>query len=418
MRNLIVLLIAALLGYVGQKSGVSEAEPVWALGMLLILASLGAEMAERIGLPSVVGCAAAGLVLGPYGSRLISPEALTRLELVRVLAVGWIAIQIGAGLRDMPEAFVRKVSVLAAFVTFASCALTVCVLLAIGVPVLPSITLGIIASSFGPFALFSMNGQSDLISMLMAASVMSVFALWSLLAFGVEVLGPSGRTISAVLPILEFLGAIGLGCCLAVVLKHLAPRLASPTSRILGILGAILLLVMVSLAFTLNPVLPALVGGVIAARRSIEVRAVMADVHVLSRPLHHLLFALIGAYIGVGADLVLSGRFWPVLLVYVGCMVMGKLFIAAIGVRILKIRESSREPFEIALLPQGVVAFELLRMSRERFVGIEAFQSSWDLICATVTIGLLLGMIVFPVVTRRIARLPGGFPETLSEQAS
>ena len=154
-----------------------------------------------------------------------------------------------------------------------------------------------------------------------------------------------------------------------------------------------------------------------AVHRSREVRALMVAMRPLSRPLNHLLFGIVGAYLGVGVDLLSPGRCCLMFVVYVVCMVIGKPFIAAIGARILKVRESSKEPSAAALLPQGVLAFELLRMSRERFVGIESFQSSWDLVCATVTIGLLLGTLILPGVTRRVARSPGDLPETSSEEA-
>ena len=163
MRNLIVLLLTLLLGYIGKTSGIAAAEPIWALGVLLILTPLGADLAERVGLPSVIGCTAVGLMLGPYGSRLIAPDALAEVEILRVLAVGWIAIQIGAAVLDGPGPPPRTVFTLSAFVTFATCALTAGVLLAARVPVVPAVTLGMIASSVGPFVMFSPDARNGLI---------------------------------------------------------------------------------------------------------------------------------------------------------------------------------------------------------------------------------------------------------------
>jgi len=418
LRNLIVLLITLLLGYLGKTSGIPAAEPIWALGMLLILTPLGAEMAERVGLPSVIGCTAVGLMLGPYGARLIAPEALSEVEILRVLAAGWIAIQIGAAVHEEPGPSMRKVFGLSAFVTWVSCALTAGVLLAAGIPLLPAVTLGMIASSFGPFIMFSPEARRDRIPGVMVAGTVSVFALWSALTLGVEAVGHSTGAVGIVLPVLEFLGAIGLAWCMALTFEVFSPRLVSSASRVLWMFGAILLLGMISHILALNAMLPAVVVGALVMRRSRSARAIIAAARPLSRPLHHLLFGMIGVYLGAGADFASAGRFWPICLAYIACMVMGKMAIGAIGTRLFRVGMSSREPLEAVLLPQGVLTFELLRMSQERFVGLQSFQSSWDLVCTTVTMGLLLGMMVFPVVVRQFARPSVDLSETASEQAS
>ena len=416
MRNLIALLITLLLGYIGKMSGMSSAEPIWALGMLLILTPLGAELAERIGLPPLIGCTAVGLVLGPQGTRLIVPEALAEMEIVRILALGWIAIQMGVSVHESAGPSLRRLFGLASFVTLASCALTSGVLFATGVPLLPAMTLGILAASFGPFILFTQEDWGDLIPGVMLGGVLSIFALWTAIAFGVEAMAPMRRG-TFLLPILEFLGALGLACCLSLVLEHFLPRLTSPTSQVLWMLGVILLLGMICHALALNPILPAIAGGALVARRSRAVRATIATMHGLSRPLHHLLFGMTGVYLSVAADFSSAGTFWPVLLAYITCLIVGKISITAIGTRIFRIRKPYRDSFEFALLPQGILTFEILRTSQEHFVGMRSFQSSWSLVCTTATIGLLLGAMIFPAVFRYFATSPN-LPEVPSEQIS
>ena len=69
----------------------------WGLGTLLLLAFIGQQVAERLGLPPLTGWLVAGFAAGAGGLRLVVPAANPSLLTVQTMALLWLAFQVGLG---------------------------------------------------------------------------------------------------------------------------------------------------------------------------------------------------------------------------------------------------------------------------------------------------------------------------------
>ena len=84
MKNFVVCVIILLLGVLGPQQSL-EFEPVWTLGLLLLLAFLAQQIATYLRLPALFGWIGAGLILGPSLLQTVQPGQFVSLQLVHWL---------------------------------------------------------------------------------------------------------------------------------------------------------------------------------------------------------------------------------------------------------------------------------------------------------------------------------------------
>lgn len=72
--------------------------PLFALGFLVIVGTVGGVVAGFVGLPRLVGYLIAGLLAGPAGVGFIDPKEVKALSLINALALALISLQAGAEL--------------------------------------------------------------------------------------------------------------------------------------------------------------------------------------------------------------------------------------------------------------------------------------------------------------------------------
>ena len=152
MKDLVVAVMALLLGYLGpQRYHPSPFDPLWLLGMVVLVAYSCGQMARGLRLPSMVGWIGAGLVMGSAGLGLVVPETGDMLRLVRDAAVLWIAFQVG--LQVWPLAWLdwKRAGVLLASTLGVCAAVTAGVGFFLPLPWWVALLLGALACAWGPF---------------------------------------------------------------------------------------------------------------------------------------------------------------------------------------------------------------------------------------------------------------------------
>lgn len=152
MRSLAVCAILLAIATLAPPPFVrSVYEPLWAMGLLLLLAVTAQNVAGRLRLPAFVGWVAAALVLGPT---LLSVTSLTRVPLLQVTASFsglWAGLLVGLGV-SWPVARRRRrlpgVVALSTAVTFAALAVAIALVADLPWPVV--LVLAAVGSLWGP----------------------------------------------------------------------------------------------------------------------------------------------------------------------------------------------------------------------------------------------------------------------------
>jgi hypothetical protein len=94
VKNFVVCVIILLLGVLGPQQSL-EFEPVWSLGLLLLLAFLVQQLTTYLRLPALIGWIGAGLILGPSCLQVVQPGQFVSLQLVHIFAALWVGFLVG-----------------------------------------------------------------------------------------------------------------------------------------------------------------------------------------------------------------------------------------------------------------------------------------------------------------------------------
>ena len=121
------------------------------LGIMLLGGLLFGRLAKKVGLPNVTGYLVAGLIVGPYVLKIIPADAASSISMVSEMALGFIALSIGA---EFKLSYFREVGVRPVVIAILEglCAMgaVVCGLLFAGQTLAFSLVLGAIASATAP----------------------------------------------------------------------------------------------------------------------------------------------------------------------------------------------------------------------------------------------------------------------------
>lgn len=94
----LVIVIAALALVENRGWDARPGGGLFALGFLLLAGTFGGQLAAFVGFPRLTGYLAVGVLAGPHGLGLLTPDDVGSLSLVNTLALALIALQAGAEL--------------------------------------------------------------------------------------------------------------------------------------------------------------------------------------------------------------------------------------------------------------------------------------------------------------------------------
>ncbi len=101
MTHLLLFLSISLFGFLMNHFAARDVSnsPAYGLGIMMLLGYSAGRLARIRGLPSITGCLAAGMLLGPFGFRLITHTHVEGLQLINGLALSVIALTAGGEIR-------------------------------------------------------------------------------------------------------------------------------------------------------------------------------------------------------------------------------------------------------------------------------------------------------------------------------
>jgi Kef-type K+ transport system membrane component KefB len=343
----------------------------------LIIATglLFGKIAKYLHFPNVTGYLVGGLLIGPSILNIIKEEALPSLELVSVVALGFIAFTIGNELKF--SYFKRLGTKPLVIAIFESSVAVLAVLIGLFIYFIIirqfdvenirfSLVLAAIAAATAPAATLMVIRQYKAKGKL-TETLLGVVAIddsVAVLLFGILVaianaLDPSidhGSVFQQIMhPILEILISLGIGGVIGALLVLGCIWFTGRGNRISLTVTAILLTVYLAHAWGGSSILAAMVLGLVFTNFSSKQEKVNELIYFFTPPIYVMFFVLSGVELKLSV-LVTVGVMG---LLYVILRVLGKIGGAYIGAKVTKSESVVSKYLGFALVPQAGVAIGL-----------------------------------------------------------
>lgn len=339
---------------------------IFYVGLLLCIGLGGAKLIRRLRLPAVTGYLIAGLLVGPYVTKIVPVEVVETLGFLSTVALGFIAFSIGG---EFKMSYFKRVGltpvVIAITESFGAVILVITVLVLAGFDLPFSIMLGAIAAATAPAATVMVIKQyrakgivtETLLSVVAIddATALMAFALSTAIAQSM-MSGNSGNILSSMAtPIMEIAFALLIGAVLAFIFAFVMKTSTGKNSQLTLTVGFVLIAVGLAKTFNLSELLTCMAFGAVFTNLYNASEKIMQIADDFTPPLLLLFFVLSGAEL----NLAILPQIGLVGILYVVFRVIGKYFGAAFGAKIMHADERIVKYLGPALVPQAGVAIGL-----------------------------------------------------------
>ncbi len=300
-------------------------------GLLLAVGVLGGMLAARMRwLPSITGFMLVGLLIGPSGAGLLSPQALGDARVLVDIALGLILFRLGTTLHPVRALRDRQwlaTSLLEGLGTFV---VIVALLLAIGTPAIVAVLGGAIAVSSSPAVLIhvaeELHAQGPTVDgaeSLVAANNVLSFLLFALALPAALMDGNFSLGSSLLLPLYQTLGAVVISVLVAWLVTLIArlTRREEEHFRFALVVGAVMLTLGLSQAFAVSGLFAGLALGI--ACRWLQGRTRLTRVEFGGGG--DMFFVVLFVFAGANLHLRDAMVYAPVAAAFVGARVLAKV---------------------------------------------------------------------------------------------
>jgi Kef-type K+ transport system membrane component KefB len=337
---------------------------------LLILGFVFGRLLNLIHFPRVTGYIIAGIIFGPSLLRIFSENSLSQLEFIPQLALGIIALVIGAGLSFslIKRLGLRLIlitvlqAVGAFFFVFILLYLfkmplgAILPLAAIATATAPAATVAVIKEyrAHGPFTetILAVVALDDAIAIILFGLVLT-FDIKHLSAFGESALQSLSTSF------LEILVALVIGVALGLAAHFLIKAAKEVTDSMIIILGIVLLGVGLASISHISALLTNMFLGLTLINISSKNSDIVVNLERLTPPIYCFFFVLAGAHLNLQ---VFTSVGWVMItwgIVFVVSRIIGKVGGAYAGGVVSGASENVRKYLGLTLIPQAGVAIGL-----------------------------------------------------------
>ncbi len=397
---------------------------VFNVGLLLVGGYTFGKIAEKISLPAITGYIVAGLFMGSSFLNLVTHEMSDILNSITEVALGLIALTIGAEFR-IPK--LRKVGSNILVVTvfeaiFAFITVTI-ILTIIGMEFRYSLILGAISAATAPAAtvviikelrargpfvdyLYGVVAFDDAVCVILFSIV---FAMVSpLLISAGTVAGAAGAAahhgglLSGVFhaakdlvlsTVIGFIGGVTL---------HLLIRKKYKLNEILIVsVSVIFLVTAIAIVFKISPLIADMVFGAVLVNLANKNKRVFNVLEPVTPPIFALFFILAGMELNV--SVLTKGAVVVYGLIYLTARFAGKLVGVLLSGKIIKAPPKVRKYLGLCLFPQAGVAIGLVlfvKTSPVLLQAVPAVRETLDLILNIVLVSVFINELVGPSISR------------------
>lgn len=376
-----------------------------AVGLCLLLGLAAGRIMKYVKLPNVTGYLIMGLIAGPYILNIIPLEMIESMAIVPEVALGFIALSIGAEFKMSYLKQVGKAPVIIALFEALGAVLCVdAVLIACGFDVPFSLCLGAIAAATAPAATLMVVRQykADGPVTRTLLPVVAIDDAVALIAFGVSVAlaksiqDPSSSSLLSSLagPVIEIFGSFALGFVLGIAFAWLTKQFKSRDNRLSLSIAMVFTALGLSAVFHLSSLLTIMAMSAVFVNLSDAYEKVFEGVDRITAPLFMLFFFLSGAELNI----TILSQVGVIGMIYVLVRIVGKVGGAALGAKLSHAEPVVQKYLGYTLIPQAGVAIGLAATAMS-VVPEYGPQIRTIILCGTVIYEL-----VGPVITRTALR--------------
>lgn len=369
--------------------------------VILVGVAFGA-VTRRFGLPGVTGQILGGLLIGRSGLDLFGEEPLHALEPLTHLALGLIAVTVGAHLNIrrlrnagrrlfylmLTEATITPFVVFASLRTLGGASFELALLFAtVSIATAPATVVALVRET---------RSKGVFVKTLLAAVALNNVACIVLFELARTVAAESGGSLTSIdltIPLQQIGLAVGVGAAIAVAMDIAARIALRPERLATAAIASLLLSCGMASALGVSPMLSCLVLGVvqtnIARERSHLVDSVFAN---FEPAILAVFFTLAGMHLSL-EQVSLAGLVAALLFT---ARIAGKLMAARLAMRLAGATERVKRNLGLALTPQAGVAVGLVILIQ----GDPRFESVASMFAAVVLAVVTLNEIFGPLMTR------------------
>ena len=379
------------------------------------------KIAKYLRLPNVTGYLIGGLLIGPSILNLIKKEALPGLEIVSVVALGFIAFTIG---NELKFKYFKQVGVKPVVIAILESLFAVVFVLIgliiyfliIGQLTLEnirfSLVLSAIAAATAPAATLMVIRQYRARGQL-TETLLSVVAIddsVAVLLFGILVaianaLDPTQAATSLFLqimhPIFEILISLGIGLLIGAVLVFGCIWFTGRGNRISLTVASIIMTVYLANVWGGSAILASMVVGLLFTNFSKQNEKVNELIYFFTPPVYIMFFVLSGVELDLSV-LITVGVLGAV---YVIFRVGGKIFGAYLGAKVTHASKNVSKYLGFALIPQAGVAIGLSLIASTALDPVLGGKIRAIVLSATV-IYELTGPLITKIVLKKAGEIP------------
>ena len=371
------------------------------LAIMLFAGLLFGRLLKLVKLPNVTGYLIAGLVLGPFVTKILSAEQVESLSVISNMALAFIAFTVGLSFK---RSYFKRVGmtpvVIALLEALVAVFLVQGALIAAGFDVAFSIVLGAIAAATAPAATIMVikqyGAKGPVTDTLMA--VVAIDDAVALVAFGFAVSiagvisGNGGGTIflSILQPLWQVVLSLLIGAVMGVLFKIPLRFFKKSGNRLIIIIGFVFMTSALATLCGVSELLACMALGSVFCNISTESDSINDLCDFFTPPLFELFFVVSGA----GLDVSVLPQIGVMGAIYVVVRCVGKYLGAFIGAKIMKAPDAVAKYIGPTLIPQAGVAIGLTIVAQS-VVPHYAAQVRAVILCGT-----LIYELVGPAITK------------------
>lgn len=371
------------------------------LAIMLFAGLLFGRLLKLVKLPNVTGYLIAGLVLGPFVTKILSSEQVESLSVISNMALAFIAFTVGLSFK---RSYFKRVGmtpvVIALLEALVAVFLVQGTLIAAGFDVAFSIVLGAIAAATAPAATIMVikqyGAKGPVTDMLMA--VVAIDDAVALVAFGFAVSiagvisGNGGGNIflSILQPLWQVFLSLLIGAVMGVLFKIPLRFFKKSGNRLIIIIGFVFMTSALATLCGVSELLACMALGSVFCNISTESDSINDLCDFFTPPLFELFFVVSGA----GLDVSVLPQIGVMGAIYVVVRCVGKYLGAFIGAKIMKAPDAVAKYIGPTLIPQAGVAIGLTIVAQS-VVPHYAAQVRAVILCGT-----LIYELVGPAITK------------------
>jgi Kef-type K+ transport system membrane component KefB len=352
-------------------------------------------------LPSVTGFIVVGLLLGPSFTNIISNEIVTSMSFVNDLAMGILAISLGAELhwatlkrysKDLPPLVVGEIFLTVLMVSGLS--------YLFGLSIQISVILGVLAITVSPSGIVPViqeyGGRGPLTQNLLA--MVAIDNLIGIMLFGIALAlfegfaqGAANGSGLILIVLTELIAAILIGVAAGYVIVHFLKKKIGNSQFLVILLGMILLNVGIAIQFHLSAMLINIVTGIVITNLRNRSMTLSATIERVQLPIIIIYMTLAGARINlaVAAALALSG----------GAYIFGRFTGKVLGSYLLSgltdLTKNVRRNIGLGLTPQAGITVGLSILAEQKI------PEAQGIITGIVLTGVVFFQVIGPILVAK-----------------